>query len=407
MRIAYVVSLFPKLSETFILREIVELRRRGHEITIVSLKRRREAVAHAEAEALRPATFYPRYGTAAAAAAAYWAARRPLRLLRVVATVALSHASRPTLLPKGLGLLPAALEAAVEVRRRGVQHLHAHWATSPATATWIMSRLTGVPYSVTGHAHDLFLPNPMLALKVRDARFFATISEYNRARLIQALGPEALGRIRLIRCGLPLAGYPFAGARRVGDPPHVVSVGRLVDYKGFDVLIRACARLRDRGRRVRCTIVGEGPERPRLRRLVEDLRLDGDVAMEGERRQPEVARLIASASLFVLASVPGGDGQQDGIPIVLTEAMALGVPVVSTKLSGIPELVVDNGTGLLVAPGDDEHLAAAMERLLADEPLAETLRLEARRMVEREFDVARSVDLLSGEFTRDAAGDGA
>src|SRR5262249_43535132 len=230
------------------------------------------------------------------------------------------------------------------------------------------------------------------------------ISEFNRALLIQKCGPPSLAKLRLVRCGLPLESFPFAGARdtpgRRDAPPLVGSIGRLVDYKGFDVLLRACARLRDDGVTVRCEIVGDGPERRRLDALVERLQLGDLVRIVGGRRQQDVAALIAAADLFVLACVPGRDGLQDGIPIVLMEAMALGVPVISTKLSGIPELVVDNRTGLLVSPGDDAHLAAAMERLLGDAELADQLRRRGREMVEKEYDLTRSVSQLCAEFDR-------
>jgi glycosyltransferase involved in cell wall biosynthesis len=243
----------------------------------------------------------------------------------------------------------------------------------------------------------------MLKRKVADSRFFATISEFNRALLIQKCGPDALGKLRLIRCGLPMELFSFNPRRGMGEPPRLVSVGRLVDYKGFDVLIRACARLRDAGRPIRCLIVGEGPERARLDALITKLQLGGLVTLEGGKLQREVVSSIASADLFVLACVPGSGGLQDGIPIVLMEAMALGVPVISTKLSGIPELVVDNRTGLLVAPGDDGHLAAAIERLLAEPSLADDLRRRGREIVEKEFDVAHSVEQLCTEFRRGQA----
>ena len=405
MRLAYVVSLFPKLSETFILRELVELRRRGHEVTILSLKRERETLVQEEAVPFKDCTLYPRYGWATIAAALHWFSYRPVALLTVLARMTLAHLGHPAILLRSLGLIPASLQLAREVTRRRVEHLHAHWATYPALSAWIISRLTGVPFSVTGHAHDLLLPNPMLPVKLRDCCFFATISEFNRALLIQKCGTIALDRVRLIRCGIPLNAYPFATARRTDSagadtPAVVVSVGRLVDYKGFDVLIRACAVLRDAGATVSCVIVGDGPEKERLAALIGKLGLARAVRLEPGHRQAEVARLIAGADIFALAAHPGRDGLHDGILVVLMEAMALGVPVISTKLSGIPELVADNRTGLLVAPGDAEHLAAAIRRLFGDPALAETLRRGGREMIEKEFELGHAVDGLETEMSR-------
>ncbi len=400
MTIAYIVSLFPKISETFILREMIALEGRGHAVRVVSLKNDREPFSHPEARAFERRTIYPQFGSPILVACLWAAARHPLRLAGTVLRVLAAHALSPVLLAKNLALVPIALWLARRLPREGVDHIHAHWASYPATAAWIVSRFTGIPYSVTGHAHDLFLPNPMLAVKVRHARFFAVISEFNRALVIQACGPGVMGRLRLIRCGLPLEEFPFEDPppRADGAPVHIVSVGRLVDYKGFDVLIEACAKLRQRGRDVRCTILGEGPERGRLTDRTVALGLREVVALPGSVPQSEVRGTIRSGDLFVLACVRGHDGQQDGIPIVLMEAMAIGRPVVSTRISGIPELVKDGRTGLLAAPGDADHLATAIERLLDDPALAAKMRREARRWIETEFDLARSVTQLSDAF---------
>ncbi|MFQ5700995.1 MAG: glycosyltransferase [Acidobacteriota bacterium] len=402
MRIAYVVSLFPKLSETFILREMLALKRRGHQVTVFSLKNTPEELVHPEAQAFAADTVRVGFGPGIILAMARVVLRRPSALAEIVARIVMAHRRRPILLIKNLALVPAATCFAQRIRSLRIEHIHAHWATYPAMVAWIVSRLTGIPYSVTGHAHDLFLPNPMLVRKVKDAKFFATISEFNRALLYQACGPDAMGKVRLIRCGLPLEEFSFVQHRSApsGALPRVLSVGRLVEYKGFDILIRACARLRECGRRVRCVIVGDGPERARLHRLVAELHLEEEVNLRGSRTQAEVREMMGASDLFVLACIRGADGQQDGIPIVLMEAMALGVPVVSTKLSGIPELVKDGETGLLAAPGDADHLASAMQRILDDPALAESMRTAARAWVEKEFDLRRSVTYLCDAFTQ-------
>lgn len=403
MKIAYAVSQFPKLSETFILRELVELGARGHDVVVLSIKPDSETLSHTEAGPLRARTFYPEPGPAVLAAAGALLLH-PVALARVLGRLIVSHARHPVMLAKSLALLPMALVFGRRLRDAGVRHLHAHWASYPATLAWIIHRMTGIPYSVTGHAHDLYLPNPMLASKLSESAFFATISEFNRALLIQRCGPSALEKVRLVRCGLPLEEFPWSPPRRIvpGPPPTVISVGRMVDYKGFDVLLRACARLRDAGVPVACVLVGEGPERASLQRLAESLGLGSLARFEGARKQQDVRALLRQADLFVLACVRGRDGQQDGIPIVLMEAMALGIPVASTRLSGIPELVVDRETGLLAAPGDDAHLADVMRRLLEDRPLAEAMARGARQRVEREFDLRRSVSALCREFERSA-----
>ena len=406
MKITYIVSLFPKLSETFILRELVEVARRGHDLSIVSLKSEREPVVHDEALPFVARTRHPSVDATMFLGVVRAVARHPQMIVGIVARVLRAHLLTPGLLIKSLALVPVAMQIARHVSRDGTMHLHAHWASHPALVAWMVSRLTGIPYSVTAHAHDIFLPNPMLAEKVRGASFFATISEFNRAFIMQACGPGVLARVRLIRCGLPLEEFPF-GVRpdpERGATMRVLSVGRLVDYKGFDVLIRACAILRERGRSLRCKIIGEGPERPRLEQLICDLGLEEWVELPGSVRQRGIHEAMRGADLFVLPCVVGHDGQQDGIPIVLMEAMAYGVPVVSTKLSGIPELIKDGRTGLLAAPGDPEHLAGACERLLDDTVLRSAVRADARRLIETEFDLSRSVTLLCDAFERGPAG---
>lgn len=405
LKIAYMVSLFPKLSETFILRELVALRRRGHGLTVFSLKHVREPIVHPQAEAFVADTVYPRLGLGMIMAMMRFSLGHPLLLMAILGRIVVQHRHRPWMMVKNLALVPVAAYCARRLDHMRIEHLHAHWASYPAMVAWIIARMTGISYSVTGHAHDLFLPNPMLVRKVTDAKFFATISEFNRALLFQACGPAAMNKVRLIRCGVPLEEFPF---RKTGHAPQkpaarILSVGRLVDYKGFDVLIRACRELRDRGQRVQCVIVGDGPEETDLHRLVASLGLREDVDLIGSRTQAEVRKMMGTADLFVLACVKGNDGLQDGIPIVLMEAMALGVPVVSTKLSGIPELVRDGKTGLLVAPGDADHLAVAMQRLLHDDELRERLRVAARAWVEKEFDLERSITYLGDAFAESRA----
>jgi len=401
MKIAYIVSLFPKLSETFILREMLGLEALGHRIVVVSLKRGAEPVVHKEAAAFEDRTLHPGPFPAMILSSLATTLRHPMRVARIVGRIVVSHLGgggfHPAAMIKCLLLVPAALQLAARLRSDGIEHVHAHWASYPALVAWIVRRVAGIPFSVTAHAHDIFLPNPMLAEKVRASVFFATISEFNRALLIQACGAGALEKIRLIRCGIPLRDFPFGGppAPAGDEPAHVVSVGRLVDYKGFDVLIRACRLLRDHGTTLRLTIVGDGPERARLESLVKEQNAAGYVTFAGSRRQEEVRGILRNADLFALACVKGRDGQQDGIPIVLMEAMALGIPVVSTKLSGIPELVKDGRTGLLAGPGDAQHMATAMGRLIQDTALAASLRRDARTWVEIEFDQDRWVALLA------------
>lgn len=396
MKIAYIVSLFPKLSETFILREMEALRRRGHEILVVSLKRQREPVRHAEADAFLASLIHAPSPVASLGAWVGYRARRPSAALQVGFRTLAAHGAHPLPLAKALPLVPVGAALARRLAAERVEHVHAHWATYPAQVAWAVHHLEGIPYSITAHAHDIFLPNPMLGVKIRDSLFTATISEFNREWIVKSCGREAAARLQVVRCGVPLEQFPFRPPGGAAGP--VVSVGRLVDYKGFATLIDAMGLLRERGRDLSCRIVGDGPLMGRLRDRIRTRGLEGRVELMGARSQEEVRELLSRAGLCVLASQRGGDGQMDGIPVVLMEALALGVPSVSTRISGIPELIEDGVTGLLAPPADPRALASAMERVLDDPELAGRLAAGGRRRVEKDYDLevnaGRLLDLI-------------
>ena len=405
MRVAYVVSLFPKISETFILREMQALRARGADITVISLKSRRESLAHAGASEFEADTIYVDGAIPAASAMARDLATRPLASGRALARAAAGCAAiAPADMLKSLPLVAVAARVGRLLRARRVDRVHAHWATYPALVAWAIRRLEGIPYSITAHAHDIFAPNPILRHKILESDFAVTISEYNRRHLARVCGAEAARRVRVLHCGVPLGEY---AARETPPPPgrvHLVSIGRLVDYKGFPTLIRAIALLRARGRDVTCEILGDGPLEPMLRLLLRDFGLADRVRLAGSRPMDEVRRAISAASAFALACERGRGGLMDGIPVVLMEAMALGVPVVSTRLSGIPELIEDGRTGLLVEPGDARAFADAIDAVTADRALAERLASAARRHVEEHFDVAKSAEALLALMERGGGG---
>jgi glycosyltransferase involved in cell wall biosynthesis len=388
VKVAYIVSLFPKISETFILREMQALRDRGVEILVVSLKRRREAIVHREALSFQERMLYAGSPLRTALALARCSLRQPAVVATALARTIGAHVAHPVLLAKSLPLVATAAELAGRLREAGVDRIHAHWATYPAQVAWAVRILEGIPYSITAHAHDIFLPNPLLREKIRLSDFTVTISEYNRRFLLERCGEDLSDRIRVVHCGIPLEAYPF----RPPEAPRklrVVSIGRFVDYKGFPVLLHAVAALRRSGRDVTCDIVGDGPLRGLVEKEVSALGLNGAVRLLGSRTQEEVKEILRGAAACVLACQRGHDGQMDGIPVVLMEAMALGVPAVATRISGIPEIIEDGRTGLLAEPGSPDSLAAAVERLLSDPGLAARLAAAGRKRVEEAFDISR------------------
>jgi glycosyltransferase involved in cell wall biosynthesis len=251
---------------------------------------------------------------------------------------------------------------------------------------------------MTAHAKDIFHESVRpedLRRKLQDAAATVTISDYNLDYLRDTYGPAAEG-VRRIYNGLELERFPYKEPR--GRVPEIVAVGRLVEKKGFADLIEACSLLRDRGVEVRCRIFGLGEQEPDLRAAVERLGLGNRVRLPGPRPQGDLIKAVGRAAVFAAPCVVGGDGNRDGLPTVLLEAMALGTPCVSTDVTGIPEVLRDGETGLMVPQRDPAALADAIERLLADPELRVRLAGRARRLVEAEFDVRRNAALLRETF---------
>jgi glycosyltransferase involved in cell wall biosynthesis len=283
----------------------------------------------------------------------------------------------------------------------GYDLVHVQFADTAATYACVVQRVFGIPYSVAVHAHDIFMrrfPRALSRRRIGEARAIRVISDYNRGWLQEHLGiaPE---RCAVIRCGVDPGAFPVSGPSDA-EPPLLLAVGRLVDYKGFDDLLAACRLLADRGLVFRCRVVGSGPEEAALRHRLAALDLAGQVELAGVVPHGEMAAEFARAVAFVLPCRVGRGGEMDGIPVAMMEAMARGLPVVSTRLTGIPELVRDGENGLLVAPEDPEALAGALARLLVDAGLRRRLGQAARAAVVADYDLdtntAQLATLLQG-----------
>jgi glycosyltransferase involved in cell wall biosynthesis len=383
MHIAYIVSRFPHASETFIARELLALEGGGaDELELLSLFPPADETVQPSAEPFVDRLVRPR-ASEALLALGWWALRRPLRLAGSVGVIARDHVRSPGVLVRALATVPLAAAHARLVLRRRVDHVHAHYATYPALSAWLCRRLAGAPYSFTAHAHDLYVDQSMLARKLADAEFAVTISEHNR-RFLEAYGDGS--RIHVVHAGIDTAALPFRPrAVPAEGPVRALCVASLQEYKGHAVLLDALAGAPEL-ERMELDLVGGGPLRAQLEGRARTLGLGGRVRFHGSMREDSVRRLFDRADLFVLPSVVARDGQMEGVPVVLMEALAAGVPVVATRLSGIPELVHDGETGLLVAPGDASELREALVRVVTGsfEPDLHA----GRRLVEREFDVA-------------------
>jgi colanic acid/amylovoran biosynthesis glycosyltransferase len=386
-RLLYVVSLFPCWSETFIVREIAALIAAGADVRILSLKPPSEKLVHPEAERLMSRVRHP---LAARPAAIFKRARalaaHPLAFASLALKLVRALAARPVDLAKSFESLARGAEQLDWIREFDPDIIHAHWATFPSTVALALSRILDKPFGFTCHAHDIFANDHLLEEKIATAALPVTISRFNVEWLAEQITPQARDRLKVVHCGVDLPTFPFRASGRL--PGSIVTVGRLDPIKGFDVLIDAVAELAQQGRRVQCRIIGEGPLRAEMQARIARLGIADRVTLVGAIPQAEVRAALYEASIFTLPSVVTPDGNRDGIPVSLMEAMAAGAPVVSTRVSGIPELIEDGREGLLVPPGDAPALARALAQLLDDAELGRRLSEAARAKIEREFDAA-------------------
>ena len=405
LRLAYLMSRFPKATETFILYEILELERLGHRVEIFPLVREREAIVQPGAAALveRAHDFRP-WSRPVLAAQLHWLRRRPRAYLGSWFGAIRGTIRAPRFLLRALVAVPIGAAIARSVVDLDLDHIHAHWATHPTLAAWVAARLSGRPYSFTAHAHDIYVERAMLDEKIRAARFVVTISEANRRLLVGWYGATAEAKTVVIHCGADPA--VFAPPALVDDSSVIgptqrgslVCVASLQPQKGQRFLVDACAVLRDRGRAIHATLVGEGEERPALEARIAALGLGDVVTLAGAQPRDRVVAIVEAADVVVQPSVILRSGKTEGIPVALMEALAAERAVVASRVSGIPELVVDGETGLLVSPGDAVALADAIEVLLDDPALRARLGHAGRRKVLEEFDLRRNTALLAERF---------
>jgi colanic acid/amylovoran biosynthesis glycosyltransferase len=278
----------------------------------------------------------------------------------------------------------------------GIDHIHASWADGPTTAAWVASRLSGIPFSFTAHAQDIYPPDGALPAKMADASFVRVVSQFN-ADYLASQAPAAAAKLVIIPTGVPLDKQ--AARPRPSAPPYqLLALGRLVPKKGFDVLIGACHRLVAQGVDFHLTIAGSGSQSRQLASLVRQYDLSARVDLPGFVPHRQVPALLEQTHLFVMPSVITACGDRDGIPTVILEALQHGVPVVSTPVCGIPEVIRDGETGWLVPPGDPDALAQAIQAALAEPEEAQRRGLQGQDLVNQRFDTRKNNSRLMACF---------
>jgi colanic acid/amylovoran biosynthesis glycosyltransferase len=403
-KVAYLVSRFPKITETFVLYELLAVEQAGVRTELCALQRERTKVVHPGAETLLArARFVPFASWRCLAAQGHYLRRRPGAYLSALALLLRGTWGSLRYFCGALAFFPKAAYFARELERAGVQHLHAHFASHPAACALAVHRLTGIPYSFTAHGSDLHRDRRMLREKVADAAFVVAISDYNREIIVEECGEAARHKVAVIHCGVDTEVFqPSAEAQRRDKTAtlHVLCIGTLHEVKGQTHLLAACRLLRESGIEVVCHLAGDGPDLAALKWQAEAEGLTDCVRFHGRQTREGIAALLRQADVLVAPSVVSSDGRREGIPVVLMEAMASGVPVVASRLSGIPELVRHDQTGLLVPPGDPAALARSLTRLVADPRLRRRLARAGRELVVREFDVHCNARELAARFGR-------
>lgn len=411
----YLFERFPTFTQTFCVREVLQLQRLGLRPRLMSIRDTRdEAIRHFPRELVDQVTYLPqgdalpeavdqlkrdgRLSKAALLTLRQWQGRADKRRVHEAIWIGAQ-----------LWYPPAADGSAPAAAGRPPLHVHTHFAGIAARTCWWLRRLYGIGYSFTGHANDLFSREPLaspvqLPQLMADAALVVTVSDYS-AGLLRERFPGAAAKVMRVYNGMDIA--PFEAAAVPADQRQrglIVSIGRLIEKKGFDDLIRACAVLQSQGREFQCEIIGEGPLEEDLRARIAAASLTRLVHLIGPRSQDQIRHTLgARASIFALPCVVEQDGGMDNLPTVIMEAMAAGLPCASTRLAGVPEMVLDGQTGLLSEPRQPEAFAACLAKLLDDPDAAWRMGAAGRRRARDQFAQEVTARQLLGAFMRHAA----
>ena len=400
--IAYLAPEIPALSATFVYQEILQLIELGIAIKPVSIHRPKNKAASEILKKLELDTFYlyeqPFVNMIISNIIVFFSS--PLKYFSVL-KMAYNDAKKVGLSSHtGKGLLYRCIVAAGFVdylRKNNIEHIHSNFAHIPTDIAMYAAAMHGITFSFLSHANDLFERGWLLEEKVNRSKFAVTISQYNKKFLIDNGADE--GKINVIHCGVNTASFSNREKKELSEPPILGSLGRMVEKKGFDILILACAQLKRKGIIFKLQLAGGGPLKEELEALALENNLAGEINFMDSISHESVPTWIKSLDVFVLPCQKDKNGDMDGIPVVLMESMLSGVPVLTTRISGIPELVEDGVTGLLCEPHDVECLAMKIESLLSDSTVRGDLCQKAIWKVQAEFELNTNVQLLAKKLT--------
>jgi glycosyltransferase involved in cell wall biosynthesis len=398
--IAYVLQSFPLLTETFVYREVLHLERRGIKVASFATWKPDEETLSEEAKHLLETTSYvfPISWTRFVRAhlSSFW--RHPTRYIGTLIFVVTRRGESLKNRRRTVFHFCEAVYLAEEMRAQHIRHIHAHFCINAATIALVASRLLDISFSFTAH-NILFTDRVILREKVRAASFVAAISHSTKRFLVHLVPNDPVEhRIHIVHCGISPDAFAPLDPKPVNDIPTLLFVGQLRERKGAPVLVEACRILAERGVKFRCDIVGDGPQKAFLEDLVEQHALQEEIELAGTVFQERILAYLQRADVFVLPCVTASSGDVDGVPVSLMEAMAAEVAAVSTPVSGIPELIEDGVSGILVPEQDSVALADALQKLLEDDDLRSRLGKNGRRKIIRDFNIDNSVRHLTTLF---------
>lgn len=400
-KVAYYLPRFPRLSETFILREILVLRRMGVDVQIFSLlPPLSSSTTHPQVQEVMPHVHYSPFlfSLRLILAQFFFLFRSPGKYLRALYHVIWMTLPEPSTLIKALLLFPKSVFFARQLQEIGALHVHAHFVWVNGISAQVAADLIGIPYSLHAHAWDIFQRKPeAVRRQILKANKIVTISNYHRQYLSKLCPERDIKDIHVVHCGLDPREFAPAHVQADGKT-RIISVGRLLTKKGIEYLIDACALLKQKGYAFQCSIIGEGPLESALQERIEKHLLKDSVTLLGARPITEVLNAYRQSDMFVLPCIVTDFGDRDGIPVVLMEAMAMEVPVITTPVAGNPELVLEEVNGLMVPERDSQALAAAMERYINDPILHQRLGREGRNTILAEFDVHSTTKQMAEIF---------
>jgi colanic acid/amylovoran biosynthesis glycosyltransferase len=397
-KIAYIVSRFPTVSETFILYEIIELQKFGVEIDIFPLIHQQESVIHAEVELLTPQVHYISFFSLSAIRDhLFWFHKTPTIYIQTLLGVILKNMRSIKFLSRALIVILLSAQFARRIEELGIEHIHAHSATHPTLMAYIIWRLTRIPYSFTAHSTDIYFNQTMLSEKIDHASFVATISEYNRNFLQNTYPNIPVGKIKIIHCGIDPAKFQKKTKQGISNSFNIICVARLEKIKGHIYLIEACALLKAQNVDFNCYLVGDGELHSQVQEQINRLNLIHAVKILGFQPHEQVVDLLAQADILVLPSI------SEGIPVSAMEAMATGIPVIATSVTGVPELVEDGVTGLLVPSQNSRALFEALLKLCNSKKLRLLMGKAGREKVIKEFNLQNSAAALYNIFINEVS----